>query len=145
MRVGTSTSVRVPARTEVARFAATRAGDDVEVAVYRAGRRVATSTGAAPEVTLTAPARGTYRVDVRERSEAAASPATATLSTWVVPQAVRAARAPRITLSTDAVGFVPGRAFRYSASWRGLKPADYLGVVRYGDSGRRTLLEVDSR
>ena len=44
------------------------------------------------------------------------------------------------------MGFAPGRAFRYSASWKGLAPEqEYLGVVTYGDSDRRTLLEVDSR
>ena len=49
-----------------------------------------------------------------------------------------------VELSTDAVGFSPGKRFRYSASWDDLDPSKrYLGVVGYGDSDRRTLLEVD--
>jgi hypothetical protein len=149
------TSVRVPAGAAVARFAVAGAAADLDLDVYRGGRSVGTATGAAPEVTLTAPARGTYRVQVRERSATSptatsptpASPTVAELSTWVVPRAGGAPRlqGSKVGLSTDAVGFAPGRAFRYSASWRGLEPAkEYLGVVRYGDSDRRTLLEVDS-
>jgi hypothetical protein len=49
-----------------------------------------------------------------------------------------------VDLSTDAVGFAPGRKFRYSASWDDLDPTKrYLGVVTYGDSDHRTLVEVD--
>jgi hypothetical protein len=47
-------------------------------------------------------------------------------------------------LSTDAVGFAPGQRFRYTASWWQLDPdKSYLGVVTYGDSDRRTLVEVN--
>ena len=61
---------------------------------------------------------------------------------WVVPSG----SGPKVDLSTDAVGFAPGRAFRYSASWKGLEPGkEYLGVISYGDSDRRTLLEVAPR
>ena len=56
----------------------------------------------------------------------------------------RTGAASRVALSTDAVGFAPGRRFRYAASWTGLDPAKrYLGVVTYGDSDRQTLVEVD--
>jgi hypothetical protein len=49
-----------------------------------------------------------------------------------------------LVLSTDAVGFAPGQRFRYTASWSQLDPAkSYLGVVTYGDSDRRTLVEVN--
>ena len=135
-------SVRVPAGTLVARIAA---AGDVDLRVYRGGRRVAEATGDSPEVTLEAPARGSYQVHVHERSATDASPTVARLSTWLVPGGA-GTRGPKVELSTDAVGFAPGRAFRYSASWKGLDPAqEYLGVVTYGDSDRRTLLEVDSR
>lgn len=142
-----ATSVRVPAGALVARFAA---AGDVDLQVYRGGRRVGTSTGESPRVTLEAPARGTYQVYVHERSAPDAStpdasPTVAKLSTWVVRRGA-GTRGPKVQLSTDAVGFAPGRAFRYSASWKGLESGqEYLGVVSYGDSDRRTLLEVAPR
>ena len=141
--------VRIPAGTSVARFAASGAapGGELDLYVYRDGRLVDSATGDAPGsvVTLTSPAAGDYRVLVAARATRADGPAgdraDGRLDTWLVP---RTGAASRVALSTDAVGFAPGRRFRYAASWTGLDPAKrYLGVVTYGDSDRQTLVEVD--
>ena len=140
--------VRIPAGTSVARFAASgaAAGTELDLYVYRDGRLVDSATDDAPDsvLTLTSPAAGDYRVLVAARATRGDAPAGVRtggrLDTWVVPQA---GAASRMVLSTDAVGFAPGRRFRYTASWTGLDPAKrYLGVVTYGDSDRRTLVEV---
>jgi len=143
---GTSTAahpVTVPAGTDVARFAVTSdaAGDDVDLYVYRGGTLVGSSTGSSPdaEVTLTRPPAGDYTVYVNAGT-AENGAATGELQTWVVP----AHGGRPLVLSTDAVGFAPGQRFRYTASWSQLDPAkSYLGVVTYGDSDRRTLVEVN--
>ena len=136
--------VQVPAGTDVARFAATggSAGDDVDVYVYRGGALVDSSTGSSPdaEVTLTRPPAGTYTVFVNAHGAEDGATTTGELETWVVP----GQGAAPVSLSTDAVGFAPGQRFRYSASWSGLDPEkSYLGVVSYGDTERRTLLQVN--
>ncbi|MEO5708220.1 MAG: S8 family serine peptidase [Nocardioidaceae bacterium] len=136
--------VEVPAGTTVARFAATgdAAGDDVDVYVFRNGVLVDSSTGSSPdsEVTLTHPAAGTYAVFVNAHGAEDGSATSGALDTWVVPTL----GGTPLALSTDAVGFAPGQRFRYSASWAGLDPdRSYLGVVSYGDTDRRTLVEVN--
>jgi hypothetical protein len=140
--------VEVPAGTDVARFevSGTPPGTGVDLYVYRDGALVDSDTGntSGPadlaEVTLSDPAPGSYEVVTDARSPLAPS-AAATLSTWVVPH--YGARA-QVALSTDAVGSAPGRRFRYSARWAGLDPHKrWLGVVTYGDTDRRTLVEVD--
>jgi len=92
-------------------------------------------------VTLTRPPAGDYRVYVAAAA-GADHPREGLLQTWVVPER----GGSEVDLSTDAVGFAPGRRFRYSASWKDLKRGEhYLGAVSYGDSGRRTLVEVNRR
>jgi hypothetical protein len=134
--------VQVPTGTEVARFAATAdAVDDVDVYVYRDGTLVDSSTGSSPdaEVTLTRPVAGTYTVFVNAHGAEGGRATAGDLETWVVPE--RGGRP--LALSTDAVGFAPGQRFSYSASWTGLdRDRSYLGVVSYGDTDRRTLVEV---
>ncbi len=136
--------VQVPAGTDVARFATAgdAAGDDVDLYVYRDGTLVDSSTGTSPdaEVTLTSPEPGDYTVYVNAHATRDGEPASGELLTWVVPDQGGTA----VSLSTDAVGFAPGKRFHYSASWDDLDPGKkYLGVVAYGDSERRTLVEVN--
>ena len=142
--------VHVPAGADLARFAAEApaAGAGVSLAVYRGDTLVGRSTAASPQVTVPHPAAGDYRVVLdapdagggADDPDAVPDPQPARLLTWVVPRRGGA----RVDLSTDAVGFAAGRRFRYSASWVGLDPAKhYLGVVGYGDSDRRTVVEVD--
>jgi hypothetical protein len=137
----------------VARFAVT--GANVGVYVYRDGTLVdsatGTTTGETPaEVTLTKPAAGDYTIYVNAQPGTptpdgttppdAAPPTVGQLSTWVVP----AEGGSQVDLSTDAVGFAPGKKFSYSASWDKLDPSKkYLGVVSYGDSDHQTLVEVN--
>jgi hypothetical protein len=132
--------VRVPAGTDVARFATTApaSGSSVDLRVYRGAALVGRASDTAPEVTLTDPRSGGYRVVVSASGDEPADPTR--LLTWLVPRR----GGTRVVLSTDAVGFAPGRKFRYSASWDDLDPSKhYLGVVGYGDSDRRTLVRVD--
>jgi hypothetical protein len=135
-------AVRVPAGTELARFAVTGSGRGaVDLQVLREGRPVAGRTAdvRAGDVTLTHPAPGLYQVRVSLRGPAGGWP-RGRLDTWVVPRRGGSA----LTLSTDAVRFAPGRQFRYTASWRGLtRDRHYLAVVTYRGSGRRTLLTVN--
>ena len=128
----TARTVRVPTGTDLARFATSGHAD---LSVFRGDALVGRSTDGASGVTLDDPRPGAYRV------LASTGPDTeARLDTWVVPRTGGSA----VELSTDAVGFSPGKRFRYSASWDDLDPSKrYLGVVGYGDSDRRTLLEVD--
>ena len=131
----------MPVGTDIVRFATQvpPTGGVVGLTVSRAGRLVARSSGATPEITLTDPPAGDYHVAVGESDAATASGAGRLLS-WVVPHD----GGTRVHLSTDAVGFAPGRKFRYSASWTHLDPSkQYLGAVGYGDSERRTVVEVN--
>lgn len=136
--------VQVPAGTDVARFATSSGspGDDVGLYVYRDGVLVDSADGSPrAEVTLDDPHPGDYRVDLTAQSGDGA-PTVGRLDTWVVP----AHGGSPVELSTDAVGFAPGKKFHYSASWHDLDPArQYLGVVGYGDSDRRTLVQVGPR
>jgi hypothetical protein len=134
--------IEVPRGTEAARFAVV--GGDLSLQVLHDGRPVAGSPDDPPgQVTVVDPAPGDYQltVQVPPGSDEAPGATTTTgrLDTWVVPER----GGSTVSLSTDAVGFAPGRRFRYSASWRGLDPdKKYLGVVSYGDSGRRTVVAV---
>jgi Fibronectin type-III domain len=137
------TEVAVPAGTDVARFAASGDSADVDLYVYRDGQLVESSTEdpSTAEVTLTKPEPGEYSVYVNAHPDGKPedTPTVAKLNTWVVPQE----GGKKVDLSTDAVGFAPGKKFRYSASWNGLDPdKEYLGAVSYGDSDRQTLVEV---
>lgn len=137
------TEVAVPAGTDVARFAASGDSADVDLYVYRDGNLVESSTDepSNPEVTLTKPEPGEYSVYVNAHADGEPEDATtvAELNTWVVPRE----GGKQVDLSTDAVGFAPGKKFRYSASWDGLDPdKEYLGAVSYGDSDHQTLVEV---
>jgi hypothetical protein len=138
--------LRVPAGTAVARVAVTVPGQRVDLQVSHgdrlAGVASVTRPGARSVVTIARPAAGDYRVRVGVRATVRGVPLDGRQDTWLVPGR---AGTP-LDLSTDAVGFAPGRRFGYSASWHGLHPGvRYLGVVSYGDSGRRTLLSVDAR
>ena len=136
--------VQVPAGTALARFAVSgeQPGPAADLFVYRDGQLVDSATGgsAETELTLTRPAAGTYQVYVAAQPNPAGASTLASLESWVVPRR----GGSEVSLSTDAVGFAPGRRFRYSASWTDLDPEQtYLGAVTYGDSGRRTLVEVN--
>lgn len=134
--------VQVPPDTAAARFQVV--GRDLSLQVHHHGRPVAGSAEDPPgRVTLVDPQPGGYQLSVAAQASdddgPGATTTTGRLDTWVVPERGGSA----VSLSTDAVGFSPGRRFRYSASWRGLDPDKrYLGVVTYGDSGRRTVVAI---
>jgi hypothetical protein len=133
--------VQVPAGTDVARFQVSAdSGDDVDLFVYRDDHLVAGDDGAdrTATVTIPDPEPGSYAVYAHADTVTGAS-ASGELSSWLVPRD----GGTQVDLSTDAVGAPAGKPFRYSASWAGLDPSKrWLGVVRYGDTDRRTLVEV---
>jgi len=138
------TTVPVPAGTEVARFeiAGANAADDVDLFVYLGARLVAAATTSAPAetVTLPSPAPGDYTVYVNAHAAGNGAAVTGRLSSWVVGSD----DGRPLTLSRHALHRAPGTTFRYSVRWAGLDPTlRWLGVVRYGQSERRTLLAVN--
>jgi len=139
-----TSQVAVPAGTDLARFEVTGGSRDkgVDLYVYRDGDLVGSAVGSGDQavVTLTDPARGRYEVLAGAHSPLA-STGPGELATWIVPH--HGAGTP-VRLSTDAVGSAPGKKFTYSARWAGLDPRKrWLGVVSYGDTDRRTLVQVN--
>ncbi len=129
----------VPTGTAVLRVRgddATGAALPVDLYVYRDDQLVATSPAREDGVTLTDPEPGDYTVYAHART----SGTVGELATWVVPNR----GGTEVSLSTDAVGSTPGQRFRYSATWPDLDPdKQWLGVVSYGDTDVRTLVELD--
>jgi hypothetical protein len=135
--------VQVPPGTQVARFRmeAHNRGDDVDVFVYRNGRMVGRSATASGDetVTLPDPAAGRYDVYVNAVAAENGSTITGQLYTWVVG----AGAAGNLRLDRHAVSAGVGDVYRFRARWDGLDlTRRWLGVVRYGRTGVRTLVGV---
>jgi Subtilase family/Fibronectin type-III domain/PA domain/Peptidase inhibitor I9 len=138
-----ASTLRVPGHTELARFemATDTWGDRADLYVYRGRTLVGSAISGAADstVTLTNPKPGAYTVYVNGHHAANGSTITGQLYTWVV----NASGDEPLSLSAQAVDGSPGRGFQYRASWTGLDPTKrWLGVVRYSDSGKRTLLQI---
>lgn len=144
--------VDVPEGTEYARFAVeTEATEttDLDMTVYRVVspddlryyEQWSSATASANEaVSLTAPTAGTYLVKVNRFSFS--EPFTYDLTTAVV---AAGASGGEFTATPDPLPTVQGEKATYTLSWAGLEPeTSYLGVVRYGDSSIRTVVEVES-
>jgi Fibronectin type-III domain/Subtilase family/Bacterial pre-peptidase C-terminal domain len=132
--------VTVPAGTKAARFSLD-AGDnnaDLDLFVYQSGALVSLSaSGSADEqVTLLAPAAGTYDVYVNGFATPGGS-TTYALSNFVVPTA----DAGNLTVTDVAV--VTGVPATVQASWAGLDPAKrWLGVISYAGATDVTFFSV---
>ena len=135
----------VAAGAEFARFDLDAVDDlaDLDLTVYRldaAGQPVAvwqSASGSADErVDIVAPEAGGYRMVVDVFS---ANPSTA----WdAVVTSVLPGGAP-LTLTPPVIAGVQGVPSTYTASWADLAPlSTYVGVVRYGETGAYTAVEV---
>jgi hypothetical protein len=133
--------VTVPAGAKAARFSLD-AGDntaDLDLYAYRDGElRALSASGSADEqVTLPAPAAGTYDVYVNGFAASGGS-AAYTISNFVVPDAA----AGNLTV-TDDVPVTIAVPVTLTASWSGLDPAKrWLGVVSYAGATDVTLVSV---
>ena len=137
--------VAVPAGAEFARFDLDAVDDlsDLDLIVYQlnaAGAPVAvwqSATGSADErVDIVAPEAATYRVIV---DVFAVNPSTA----WDATVTSVLPGGSPLALSPQVLPGVQGVPATYTASWAGLTPlSTYLGLVRYGDTGVFTAVEV---
>ncbi len=144
--------VEVPEGAEYARFAVDTEQDettDLDLTVYRVVspddlryyEQWSSATAAADEaVSLVTPTAGTYLVMVNRFSYS--EPFTYDLTAAVVAEG---AAEGGFTANPDPVPTVQGEQATYTLSWSDLQPeTTYLGVVRYGDSSIRTVVEVES-
>ncbi len=142
----------VPVGTKVARVATFAAdypaGTDIDLYVYAQDADgtltlVDLSAGgtADEKVTLTEP--GQYVVFVDLFAAVSASPVDVVLNSWVVPSA----NAGNLTVAPASQTASVGAALTVTASWSGLAPGRYLGLVEYGDGTQTigsTVLSVTS-
>jgi subtilisin family serine protease len=134
--------VEVPAGTSAARFTLDSDDNtaDLDLFAYKDGTLVDLSaSGAADEeITLHAPAAGTYDVYVN----GFATPGGSTsyhLSNFVVGSV----DAGNATVTPDPVSVTLGTPVTLTANWTGLDPAKrWLGVIGYADTDTTTLLSV---
>ena len=133
----------VPGGTEALRvqLEGHRAADDMDVYLYRDGVLTALATGKSSDETLTLvePPAGDYTAYVVSASAANGTTTTGQLYTWVLPPA----DAGNLT-GPGAVAAAPGQSFGFRLTWTDeLSPTSrWFGVVRYGDSDRRTLVSL---
>jgi subtilisin family serine protease len=120
-------------------------GADLDLGVYlldAAGERVAgwesTTVEADERVDLTAPVAAAYEVVV---TVAAASGTTS----WDLRAASVLPGGSPLVLDPAVLAGVDGVEARYTASWAGLPPrTTWVGLVRYGDSGVVTVVQVET-
>ena len=138
----------MPEGTDVSRFdldSSDDTGSDLDLTVYRVVspddlryyQRWQSATGSADEqVTITAPTAGTYLVVANMYS-------TSGPMTWDMTYAnVVPGGAGSLTADPNPLPVTRGENTSYELSWSGLADGEYLGVVRYGDSGVRTIVTV---
>ncbi|MBI5161296.1 MAG: S8 family serine peptidase [Micrococcales bacterium] len=143
-----SWEVAVPAGTSFARFdeKAVNQDADLDLTVELLDKPGGTpqvgyqsATGSADErVDIPAPDAGTYRVTVAVFSGTSAFD----LTTFVVPAS---GGVGSFTATPNPLPATQGTPTSYTLSWAGLTPrTQYLGVVGYGTSSARTVLQVDA-
>ena len=140
--------VDVPKGTDVSRFdldSSDDTGSDLDLTVYRVVspddlryyQRWQSATGSADEqVTITTPTAGTYLVVANMYSTTGAM-------TWDMTYAnATPGGEGSFTADPNPLTVTRGENTSYELSWSGLADGEYLGVVRYGDSGVRTIVTV---
>ncbi|WP_435749059.1 S8 family serine peptidase [Microbacterium sp. PMB16] len=142
--------VNVPEGTTLSRFdldSSDDTGSDLDLTVYRVVspddlqyyQRWQSATASADEqVTIPAPTAGTYLVVANVFS-------TTGPMTWDMSYAnVQPDGVGALTATPNPIVAVRGQKTNYELSWTGLTAGTrYLGLVRYGESAIRTVLEVD--
>jgi len=134
--------VTVPAGTVAARFSLDSADDtaDLDLFVYKDGAFIDLSASAAADeqVTLLAPAAGTYDVYVNGFATPGGSTSYA-ISNFVVDPA----DAGNVTVTPDPATVTIATPLTLNASWTGLDPAKrWLGVISYVGSDAVTFLSI---
>ena len=138
----------MPEGSALARFALEASGDsDLGLTAYRmAGsgdtrydERWTLPRGPRSELTLDDPVGGSYLVVANVAGAAEGS-------TWDLTAAVVSRGAGgSLTVEPASLTTVAGQETRYTLAWKGLEESTrYLGVVGYGDSDVRTIVEVDA-
>lgn len=140
--------VDVPEGSALARFALEASDDsDLGLTAYRiAGaddtryyERWALPRGPQSELTLDDPVAGSYLVVAHVAGAAEGS--TWDLTAAVVPSGAGGS----LEVEPASMATVAGQEMRYTLAWQGLEDnTRYLGVVRYGESDVRTIVEVDA-
>jgi hypothetical protein len=146
LAANSTVTVTIPEGTTVARFATYDAdypaGTDIDLVVSKDGVEVGSSAGGTSEeeVTLEAPAAGTYEVTLD--LFAGADPTDIHL----VSYALGSSAAGNLTVTPASQAVRIGTAASVSIAWTGLDPAKrYLGAAIYGDGTStvgRTLVNV---
>ena len=145
-------AVTVPEGASFARFDLDAADDtgDLDLAVYRvddASQNVwfvdGSMTDSADErVDLSAPIPGTYVVEtVFYRGGGTGPDLDYTLTSYVVDPA---SGTGGFRVTPDSLEAEVGDTPTVTASWSDLAPGPYLGIVRFGDTGARTVVTVDA-
>lgn len=144
--------VEVPAGASYLRFDLDAVDDtaDLDLVVYRktaygltlAGRSATVSADERVDIGFVPGTGGSYVVDVDfYAAGSSGSDLAYTLTSYVVrPDAGLGSLTVDPTTIDGAVGDTP----TVTASWSGLEPGHYLGLVEYGDTGVRTVLSVDA-
>lgn len=141
--------VEVEEGADLARFALDSAddtGSDLDLSVYRVVgpedwryyETWSSASGSADEaVQIEAPAAGFYLIEAHVYSFT--SPFT-----WQATEAVAYPDGEgSLTATPNPLTVMESVPAQYTLSWSGLEAGSYVGVVRYGDSGVRTVLSVD--
>lgn len=144
-------AVTVPEGASFARFDLDAADDtgDLDLYVYRVDEAsqntwfVEGSVGDRPDerVDLVAPVPGTYVVEAVFYRAGATAELDYTMTSYVVDPS---GGAGDFAVAPDALEAQVGDTPTVTASWADLAPGRYLGVVRFGDTGARTLVAVDA-
>lgn len=141
--------VDVPAGSLLARFTLEGSGEgDLDLALYRVAgatdaryyeRWMSATPGADEQITVYDPTAGSYLVVANVRAAAEGT-------TWDLTSAVVAPRGTgSLSVEPESLNAAAGQDERYALSWDGLAPdTRYLGVVTYGESAVRTVVEVDA-
>jgi hypothetical protein len=141
--------VEVEEGADLARFAldsSDDAGSDLDLSVYRVVSAddwrfyeswSSASASADESVQIVAPTAGVYLVEAHVYSFTAPF-------TWQATSAVAyPAGEGSLTATPNPLPVTESVPTQYTLSWSGLEAGSYVGVVRYGDSGVRTVLSVD--
>jgi subtilisin family serine protease len=147
-------AVRVPEGASFLRFDLDAADDsaDLDLTVYSKNANNGqvslvgqSATGSADErvdVGYVPESGGTYIVDIDFYAEGTGGPELDyTLTSYVVQPD---AELGDLTLDPSTIDGEVGDAPTVTASWTGLEPGAYLGLVRFGDTGITTIVSVDA-
>jgi len=133
-------TVEVPPGTSLAQFKVTSADPAADFDLYLmtpAGPLQAATPAASESLTLADPVPGTYLVVANLFASPQGAATAATVETVVL-----AGDAGNLRLDPNPLVRRNGQRAEGTASWRGLEPGNYIGMVRFGPTGPRTAINV---